>query len=734
MTSDAEKDRGAPRAGPPLRPDPYAGADVQAARRLIPLLAGLGALLAAAFLPMAPPTAAIGDGGWAVAAALIAVELAVVVRMRRRAPSFDALLALAYGGVAGVALLEWLAGGHSPYASLYLLWIGAGAGVHPKRRALPLLAVAVTAGLAPLAYDEASADAWRDVVAMSMLWVTVGGILMALITTVRRQRVELRSGARSARAEAEEAARRVTALQEVTDVELAQLPLDELLRELLARIDSVLGLDAGAILLLDEEGDTLVVRAAHGIEAAAGGAPVAIPLGQGCAGRVAAERRAILVDDITDSSDLDPLFRGEDVRALLGLPLLVDGRLVGVLEVASREQRSFSGDDHALLELAADRLAQAIERTSLNLRAHHIAETLQRALLPDRLPEIPGVALAARYLPGGPGTDVGGDWYDVIPYPDGKVALVMGDVVGRGIGAAALMGQLRNGLRVYSIDHDEPAEILDRLNLLVERLEPGQMSTAVVLTFDPLTERLCVASAGHPPPLVLTADGSASYLESTPSVPLGVLPYGRYDAYRGTLPAGATLLLYTDGLVERRGASLGAGLRHLRAAVTSGPADPEELCEHVLQTLLPQGPPGDDVALLALRNVTLAGPRLHLELPADPDELATVRRSVERWLAASAVDEHAAHRITLACNEACMNAIEHGFGGSPPTFELDARLEGDTVDVTVRDGGEWRPVRGPGDGRGLDMMRALMDDVEVTPSADGTTVRLRRSVRPEGQL
>ena len=736
MASEVEMQRGTSAAPTTVRPDPYAGADVEAARRLVPVLAVLSALLSAAFLPMMPPTDAIGNAGWWLAAGVIAAQLATVRWLRRpeRAPSFDGLFALACAGVAGVALLQWLAGGHTPYSSLYLLWVGAGAGVHPPRRAVPLLVAILLVNLLPIATGAAGPHAWRDAVAASLLWVAIGGVLTALIATVRHQRVELRSGVRSAREQAEEVARRMSALQEVTDVELAQLPLDDLLRELLARIDSVLGLDAAAILLVDEQGDTLVARAADGVEAAPGGVPVTIPVGQGCAGRVAAERRRVLLDDVRDSSDLDPLFRHASVRALLGLPLVADGQLVGVLEVASHEERRFSGDDMALLELAADRLAQAIERTSLNERAHHIAGTLQHALLPDRLPDIPGVALAARYLPGGPGTDVGGDWYDVVPYPDGRVGLVMGDVVGRGIAAAALMGQLRNGLRVYSIDHDEPAAILDRLNVLLEQLEPGQMCTAVVLTFDPVSSRLCYAAAGHPPPLVVRPDGETVYLETTPSVPLGVLPYGRYEAYEGTLAPGATLLLYTDGLVERRASSLGAGLRHLRAAAADGPTEPDELCEHVMRTLLPQGPPGDDVALLALRHVPIAGPRLHLELASDPDELAVVRRSVERWLTASAVDEHDAYRVTLACNEACMNAIEHGFAGPQPSFELDATLEDGSVAVTVTDHGEWRERRhrDDGDGRGLEMMRALMDDVEVRAGPGGTTVCLRRSIRREG--
>jgi serine phosphatase RsbU (regulator of sigma subunit)/anti-sigma regulatory factor (Ser/Thr protein kinase) len=712
------------------REDPYAGADVQSARRLVPLLVLLNALLTAAFLPMAPPDRAIGGAGWVVGAAMVFAQILVVRHLARPGyeASFNELLGVAYAGVACVAVLEWLAGGHSPYMMLYLLWIGAGVGVHPPRRAAIFLLVVLAAGALPLVYGDGGSGDVRDVATTSLLWLAIGGVLMVLIERVRSQRVVLRTGERSAREEAELAARRVLALERVADVALGQLPLDELLREMLERLGTVLELDASAILLVDEHARALEVRAAEGVEATGDdGRPIRMEIGEGCAGRVAAEKRTILLDDVRDTSDLDPPFRPVAVRALLGVPLEIEARVIGVLQVASCHARRFPADEMRLLELAADRIARAIERTQINERAHQIAETLQRALLPERLPEIPGVALAARYLPGGPGAEVGGDWYDVVPYPDGRVALVMGDVVGKGIPAAALMGQLRNGLRVYSLEHDSPGEILDRMNVLLSQTGAFQMSTAVVLIFDPSSDQLCFSTAGHPPPLVLEPDGSARFLESKPSVPLGILPYGRYEVCEAALPPGATLLLYTDGLVERRDASLTAGLNHLRAAANGAPPDPDELCEHVLSMLLPQGPPGDDVALLALRNESIAGPRLHLRLGADPDELAVVRRSIERWLESWYVDERDAYRVTLATNEACMNAIEHGFGGGG--FEVSGEFEQDAVSILVRDHGNWRAPRAPGDGRGIEMMRSLMDEVEVTPGSEGTTVRLRHLIR-----
>src|SRR5256714_2700173 len=476
---------------------------------------------------------------------------------------------------------------------LYRLGGGGGGGVRPPRRAALFLLVVLAAGALPLIYGDAGSAEVRDVATTSLLWLAIGAVLMVLIAMVRSQRVELRTGERSAREEAEVAARRVLALERVADVGLGELPLDDLLREMLERLGTVLELDAGAILLIDDAGDALEVRAAEGVDPTGeDGRPIRMEIGEGCAGRVAAEKRTILLADVREPADLDPLFRKTDVRALLGVPLEIEGRVIGVLQVASRHARRFPQDEMRLLELAADRIARAIERTQINERAHRIAETLQRALLPERLPEIPGVGLAARYLPGGPGAEVGGDWYDVVPYPDGRVGLVMGDVVGKGIAAAALMGQLRNGLRVYSLEHDSPDDILDRMNVLLSQAGAFQMSTAVVLIFDPRSDRLCFCAAGHPPPLMLEPDGSARFLESRPSVPLGILPYGNYHVSEAALPAGATLLLYTDGLVERRDASLTAGPDPLPAPGDRAPRGPDARCADRVERLLPPGPPG----------------------------------------------------------------------------------------------------------------------------------------------
>src|SRR4051812_47724202 len=264
------------RASLARRDDPYAGADAASARRLVPLLVLLDTLLTVAFLPMAPPDEAIGGAGWAPAAAIVLAQLVVVRRLVRQdhEASFNELLAVAYAGVAGVAVLEWLAGGHSPYMMLYLLWVGAGVGVHPPRRAAVFLLVVLAAGALPLVYADPSSAVMRDIATTSLLWLAIGAVLMVLIATVRSQRVELRTGALSAREEAEVAERRMFALERVADAALGQLSIDDLLHELLERIGTLLELDAVAILLTDESGGTLVVRAAEGVNPTPDGRPI----------------------------------------------------------------------------------------------------------------------------------------------------------------------------------------------------------------------------------------------------------------------------------------------------------------------------------------------------------------------------------------------------------------------------------------------------------------------------
>jgi anti-sigma regulatory factor (Ser/Thr protein kinase)/putative methionine-R-sulfoxide reductase with GAF domain len=505
---------------------------------------------------------------------------------------------------------------------------------------------------------------------------------------------------------------------------LAELPLEALLDELLVRAREILSVDTVAVLLLDEEKNELVARAAKGIEEEVERG-VRIPIGGGFAGRIAAERTPIYIADVDHAEVLNPILRDKGIRSLLGAPLIVDGKAIGVLHVGTLKPREFTNDDAALLQVVAARAAPAIERAGLYEaldREHRSAVALQRSLLPESTPEIVGVDVATRYLPAR--DEVGGDWYDVIELPGGLVGLAIGDVAGHGVRAAALMGQLRIGLRAYALDGYSPAETLKRLDRLLHTIRGEGMATAAYALLDPLSGSVRLASAGHPPAVVVDADGQARLLEGTPAPPLGTMPFGAYAELETTIGPGETLMLYTDGLVERRREPLTAGLERLRVYASVN-ASADALCQRVIDRLVPAEGAEDDVAIVVLRNTPIA-PEMQMRFAAVPQVLSKIRQIVRRWLHAQGAvpDEIAA--LTLACGEACANAIEHAYSAAPASFELDATFSDGIVTLAVRDAGRWRPARESDRGRGLQMIEATVDELDVRSTDAGTEVLMRR--------
>jgi serine phosphatase RsbU (regulator of sigma subunit)/anti-sigma regulatory factor (Ser/Thr protein kinase) len=514
------------------------------------------------------------------------------------------------------------------------------------------------------------------------------------------------------------------ALQRVTDAALAYLPVEELLSELLIRIRDILHADTAAILLLDDEGRTLVARAAKGIEEEVEQG-VRIPVGKGFAGRVAAERKPVAIFNLDEFEVVNPILRDKGIRSLLGVPLLVEGRVLGVLHVGTLTPRRFVEADVDLLRLAADRAALAIEHAQL-YEHRRLAEALQRTLLPSDLPAAPGLELSARYLPAVRASSLGGDWYDVFRLTAGTIGIVIGDVVGRGLAAAALMAQLRTGLRAYAFDGHPPGEVTARLNRLTAHLSASTMTTLCYVVLDPAEHSAVVVSAGHLPPLVVDADGHASYLAVESDVALGVARGARYREQRFELEEGSTIALFTDGAVEVRGEPLELGLERLRAAA-EGEHSVDELCDRIAGGALPGGEPTDDVAVLVARLAPL-GEHLRTRWPAEPEALADVRHLLRRWLQRHGAGEDETYDITVACQEACANAVEHAYAPGPAGFELEIEHEGGEVRLTVRDRGAWRDARGTHRGRGLPIMQALMDSVEIEQTAEGTAVHLRRAL------
>jgi anti-sigma regulatory factor (Ser/Thr protein kinase)/putative methionine-R-sulfoxide reductase with GAF domain len=515
-------------------------------------------------------------------------------------------------------------------------------------------------------------------------------------------------------------------LYRFSDPALSELGLEELLNELLLRVRDVLEVDTVAILLYDHETHELVARAAKGIEEEVE-AGVRIPIGRGFAGRIAAERVPIFMADVNHADILNPILREKGIRSMLGIPLVVEGELIGVLHVGSLTPRQFGPRELTVLEMAAARAAPGIERATLYEaleHEHEVAMVLQRSLLPKRTIDISGAAVAARYLPAR--EEVGGDWYDVIELPGGQLGVAIGDVVGHGLKAASLMGQLRTALHAYALEGHGPGRTLELTDRYVQSLGEAVMATAAYAVFDTDTGAVRYATAGHLPPILISDEGPR-LVEFPPAAPLGAFPYGSCPEYELTLGSGETLMLYTDGLVERRGIPLNIGLDELVSAMT-GVRSAEQACTRALEHLVPEEGLGDDVAVVALQGTPIPA-TLELKLPAEPRVLAEVRRTLRRWMYEHGADPEVLSEVTIAVNEACTNAIEHAYSPAPAAFELAARTDNGELTVIVRDTGTWRSPRGQHRGRGLKIIEAAMDHVELNRSATGTELVMRRRLR-----
>ena len=306
-----------------------------------------------------------------------------------------------------------------------------------------------------------------------------------------------------------------------------------------------------------------------------------------------------------------PAVPGRDADHLYAPLVDREGEPLGLIRLADKREGAFNDDDESILVQLAQMASVAIANARLYERERGIAVTLQENLLPAVLPDIPGVVTAARYRAGAEGVQVGGDWYEVIPLPGGRVGMAIGDVVGRGVRAAAMMGQLRVALRAYALELDSPAAVAGRVASFMRTLDSDQMGTSVYAVLDPRSGELRFTIAGHPPPLVVSAEGEAGFLDGTPGLPFGVRGDAEYAEASAVLAPGSTLLLFTDGLVERRGEPIDSGLERLRGLAAGRSADPSALCERVLAALLDDAHP-DDVAILAVHVAALDRESLEL--------------------------------------------------------------------------------------------------------------------------
>lgn len=591
-----------------IRRDDAGLLDKAVVQRLLGILFASGATIGVVSMAFPQPPGTNVAGLFALFGIAYAIG-AVLLLGRGRLPLWAADLGLALGTLIVTLAIHYTHARTGVY-SMFYVWVAIVSGYFLGWSQTALQIAWISVAFAVVLSDEMPPSPGEEWV-ITLGTVIVSGLLVGLLRrgverliddlaeAARTDHARLYAAERQARLEADRATEALRRLQQVTDVALSHLGLDELLDELLARVTEVLATEA-AVFLLREPDNTLVPRAGRGLEGVLD-AHIKLPIGIGFSGRIAAERRTMVAEDVRETASANPFLVERGLKALMGAPLIVEGRVLGVLLIGSFSPREFSEEEERLLGLVADRAAVAIEHARVYEREHGIAQTLQHSLLPRSLPTIPGVRVAARYLPARAETQVGGDWYDVVQLPAGGLALTIGDVSGHGIEAAAMMGRLRDSLRAAALEGGDVVEATRRVDALLrsERQLGDTVATAVFMLLSPDGSHLDFACAGHPPPLLVAADGSTRYLEGGRSTPLGVTN-GNRPVATADMHEGGLLLLYTDGLIERRDAGLDKGMERLARAAAEADRDPERFCDAVVASMLGSEGPADDVALLAI--------------------------------------------------------------------------------------------------------------------------------------
>jgi serine phosphatase RsbU (regulator of sigma subunit)/DNA-binding response OmpR family regulator/anti-sigma regulatory factor (Ser/Thr protein kinase) len=565
---------------------------------------------------------------------------------------------------------------------------------------------------------------------------------VAVFCELHRERAE-RVRQSEGRSRAEAMARAAQTLQSLSDTALSHLELEGLGSELLTRTSELFGADAGALLIATGEAPGLQVTATSGLPLGFTPSRFVVPA-EGVLGRIATPHRGELLRGGEVAAALTALGAPEPgaaidngVAELVIVPMISGGQLVGLLLLGSAIPRRFGEQDLELLLLAADRMALAIRHAQRFAEGRELVEMLQRSLLPESLPHNPRLELAARYLPSGLGQQVGGDWYDALELDRHRTAVMIGDVVGHGIRAATKMSELRNALRAYAAEGHSPTQALELLDRLVQStLGTEMVGTVLCIVIDVESQTLTVARAGHPPPAVRGVDGTVRFLESASMLPVGIKGHKPATESVHPIEPGETLLLFTDGLVERRRESISIGLERLAHALKSAPPDADALCDHVLARTTAEQTSSDDIAMLAVTLLPAGVERLSLVLSATADSVPEARHGLRRWLdeTVPALDRMTRGDLELVLTEACTNAVRHAYDTPLASYTASAALDHDTIAIEVRDTGRWRRPSGDGGGHGIPLMRELSDELEIDSSDVGTIVRMRVQLAPADVL
>ena len=384
--------------------------------------------------------------------------------------------------------------------------------------------------------------------------------------------------------------------------------------------------------------------------------------------------------------------------------------------------RRIDADDRLLVRALVGHLSLAMQHVQQFETAREASLTLQRAMLPT---EQPPAGFAVRYEPAVPPLEIGGDWYDVLEVRDGLIGIIVGDCVGRGLPAAAVMGQLRSSARALLLTGAEPGRLLDQLDSAAALIPGAYCATVFVGLLDTDSGTLQYSSAGHLPALLAWPESAPIALDGAGSVPLSVQRSQPRPQATQMLPPGSTLMLFTDGLVERKEHAIDAGIaKATKVLTTTLGSTAETIADAVLGELAPPSGYDDDVAIVVYRRP--AAP-LQIEVTAQPDRLSDIRAQLAVWLQGVGASESLIADIVLAGNEACTNSAEHAYRGHDVgTMRLDAALRGGEIVLNIVDFGTWKPPSGenPFRGRGIPLMRAVSDRIQLYQTSSGTTVEM----------
>jgi PAS domain S-box-containing protein len=429
-----------------------------------------------------------------------------------------------------------------------------------------------------------------------------------------------------------------------------------------------------------------------------------------------------IIARVGDDEQLRRLLEDLALRSAIVVPLEARDRTIGALTFISCDpERHYDSDDLLFAYLISRRVAIAYDNAQLYAREHQVADTLQRASLPETLPDVPNMSIRAHYVPGAREAEIGGDWYDAFQLPDGKLALSIGDVAGKGLQAAATMNTVRLALRAAAFEGLAPSAVLARANQLLLNDKPT-MVTTVFGVLDAVAQRFTCSIAGHPMPVLVTADGDI--VSPVPvSQPIGVFRESTFPEQVLEIGLGSLLILYTDGLIETDH-DIAAGEARLREVGRLALARNEHNPARFIAETIITGSPSDDVAVLTVATSVDPMRTLDLALPALPSSGRLFRQALQRLYMAVGLDESSRSSMQVAAGEAIMNAIEHAYGVRGGLVRVRGAVQDGSLVIEVSDRGRWRAPRDDNRGRGLEMMSGLVGDVTIDRSQQGTTVRL----------